>query len=214
MLALVLTPLFPLKAIACFGVAAGVALTRKSRANHPYAAFGPANYVTTARAGLVSLVAALVGEPRDPAVAAVAALISIVITMMDGVDGWLARRSGMSSAFGARYDMEVDALLIMALSLLAWTYDKAGAWVIASGGLRYLFVVAGWIWPWMERPLEPSRRRQTVCVVQIAALIAVVSPIVTPPASAAIAAAALAVLAGSFVVDTWWLVLHRREQVA
>ncbi|MBW8869063.1 MAG: CDP-alcohol phosphatidyltransferase family protein, partial [Acidobacteria bacterium] len=105
-------------------------------------------------------------------------------------------------------------LLIMALSVLAWTFDKAGAWVIASGLLRYVFVVAGWIWPWMERPLEASRRRQTVCVVQIVALIVAVSHVVAPPASTAVAAAAMAVLAGSFVVDTSWLVLHRREQVA
>jgi len=82
---------------------------------------------------------------------------------------------------------------------------SAGAWVIASGLLRYVFVAAGWIWPWMERPLEPSRRRQTVCVIQIVALILVVSPVVMRPASAIIAAAALAVLAGSFFVDVCWL---------
>jgi phosphatidylglycerophosphate synthase len=209
MLALALTPLFPLKALACFGVVAGIALTRKSRANHPYPAFGSANYVTTVRAALVSLIAAVIGEPRTPAMAAAATIVAIVITTLDGVDGWLARRSGLSSAFGARYDMEVDALLIMTLSVLAWTDDKAGAWVLASGALRYLFVVAGWIWPWMERPLEPSRRRQTVCVIQIVALIAAVSPIVTWPASAAIAAAALALLAGSFAVDTNWLMFRR-----
>jgi len=97
----------------------------------------------------------------------------------------------------------------MALSVLAWTYDKAGAWVLASGLLRYLFVAAGWIWPWMERPLEPSRRRQTVCVIQIVALIAAVSPIVMPPASTALAAAALLVLAGSFAIDTMWLMSRR-----
>src|SRR5207253_8709552 len=135
-------------------------------------------------------------------------------TVLDGVDGWAARRLGESSAFGARFDMEVDALLIMVLSILAWRWGKAGAWVIASGLLRYLFVVAGWVWPWMERPLLPSRRRQTVCVIQIAALIAVVLPAVTPPLSTVIAAAALAVLAASFLIDTSWLVLHRREQVA
>ena len=102
--------------------------------------------------------------------------------------------------------MEVDALLIMALSVLAWTYGKAGGWVLASGLLRYLFVVSGWIWPWMERPLLPSRRRQTVCVIQIVALIVVVSPIATPPVATIIAAVALALLVWSFAVDTWWLI--------
>ncbi len=208
-----LTLWFALKAAGCLAVISLVAALRISPRNHPYATFGPANYVTGARAVLTSLVAAAIGEPGVPAVAATVTATAILATILDGVDGWLARLTEMPSAFGARFDMEVDALLIMALSVLAWTYDKAGAWVIASGLLRYLFVAAGWIWPWMERPLEPSRRRQTICVVQIAALIAVVSPVTAPPLSAAIAAAALAVLVGSFLVDTLWL-LHRREQVA
>jgi phosphatidylglycerophosphate synthase len=214
MLALPLTALFPLKAAACLAVIAGVVFTRMSAANHPHAAFGPANYVTAVRALMVALIVGVIGEPPTPRLAAAAASVAVVATLLDGVDGFLARRSGMSTAFGARFDMEVDALLIMALSILAWTYDKAGVWVIASGGLRYLFVVAGWIWPWMERPLEPSRRRQAVCVIQIVALITVVLPVVTRPTSTAVAAGALAVLAVSFVVDTWWLVLNRREQVA
>ena len=209
-----LTPWFVLKASACFAVIVLVVMARISPTNHPYTAFGPANWVTTARAALVALVAGAIGEARLPVIAAAAADVAIVATLLDGVDGWLARRSRMSSAFGARFDMEVDALLILALSVLAWTYDKAGAWVLASGLLRYVFVVAGWIWPWMERPLEPSRRRQTVCVIQIVALIAVILPAVMPPLSTGIAAAALAMLAASFLIDTSWLVLHRREQVA
>jgi phosphatidylglycerophosphate synthase len=202
-----LTPMFALKASGCLAIVALVAAARISRKNHPYSTFGPANYVTALRAVIVALVAGAIGEPRDPAIAAAAAAAATAATALDGVDG-----SRMSSAFGARFDMEVDALLIMALSVLAWTDGKAGAWVMASGLLRYLFVVAGWIWPWMERPLPPSRRRQTVCVVQIIALIAVVTPVVTPPLSAAVAAAALAVLAISFAVDTWWL--YGAKQVA
>ena len=187
---------------------------RISQRNHPFAEFGLANAVTLARATLVVLVTAAIGERPEPAIAAVAAATAIAVTLMDGVDGWLARRTGMSSAFGARFDMEVDALLIQALSILVWTHAKAGAWVILSGLLRYVFVVAGWVWPWMERPLEASRRRQTVCVVQIVALIAALEPFIMRPYSTAIAAGALVVLAGSFLVDTRWLVLHRREQVA
>jgi phosphatidylglycerophosphate synthase len=187
---------------------------RINERNHPFAEFGLANAVTLARVTLVALVTAAIGERTESTIAAVAAAAAIAVTLLDGADGWLARRSGMSSTFGARFDMEVDALLIQALSILVWTHDKAGAWVILSGLLRYVFVAAGWVWPWMERPLEASRRRQTVCVVQIVALIAALEPFVIRPYSTAIAAGALAVLAGSFLVDTRWLVLHRREQMA
>ena len=205
---------FPLKAAAWFAAIATIALSRIGRTNHPFAEFGLANQVTTARAAFVAMTAGTIGEVVDPAVAAAAAAAAVAVTVMDGVDGWLARRARMSSAFGARYDMEVDALLILVLSILAWQYGKAGAWVILSGLLRYLFVAAGWVWPWMNRRLEPSRRRQAVCVIQIVALIAVIEPFVVPPFSAAIAAAALAMLGTSFAIDTRWLLLHRREQMA
>jgi phosphatidylglycerophosphate synthase len=205
---------FPLKSAICFAIVGMIAAGRINAANHPFGELGPANHVTTARAVFVALLAASIGESSEPLFQAAAAATAGVVTVLDGVDGWLARRTGMSSAFGARFDMEIDALLIQVLSILAWQYGKAGAWVMLSGLLRYVFVLAGWVWPWMERPLEPSRRRRLVCVVQVAALIAAIEPFVSPPISAAIAALGLAVLAGSFLVDTRWLMLHRREQVA
>ena len=121
-------------------------------------------------------------------------VLACAATALDGVDGWLARRSGMSSAFGARFDMEVDALLILALSVLAWHHGKAGAWVLLSGLLRYVFLAAGWTWPRMQRPLPASRRRQAVCVIQVVGTHrGRCCRRVAPPASSWIAAAALGV---------------------
>lgn len=164
-----------------------------------------ANHITTARALLVALVAALIGAPRRPAVAAGAVMVSLLVTVLDGVDGWLARRTGTANAFGARFDMEVDSFLILALSILAWQYQKAGAWVVLSGLLRYLFVAAGWLLPRLRHPLPPSRRRQTICIVQIVGLMLALAPIITPPPSALLAACALLALCYSFLVDTLWL---------
>jgi phosphatidylglycerophosphate synthase len=173
--------------------------------HHPFTRFGAANQITTVRAILVALIAGLIGEPRVPIVAAAAGGASLLVTALDGVDGWLARRTRIASAFGARFDMEVDALLILVLSVLVWRFDKAGAWVIASGLIRYVFVAAGSVWPWLAAPLPPSRRRQTICVLQIAALTLAIFPAVAPPLSTAFVAVALVALAGSFLADTVWL---------
>ncbi|MEZ5583441.1 MAG: CDP-alcohol phosphatidyltransferase family protein [Candidatus Competibacteraceae bacterium] len=70
-------------------------------------------------------------------------LIAISVVLLDGVDGWLARRSNTVSDFGARFDMETDALLIAVLALLVWRLDKVGVWILLAGALRYLFVAAG-----------------------------------------------------------------------
>ena len=166
------------------------------------------------RASLVALTAACIGEPATPSLANAAAGTAAIATALDGVDGWLARRTRMASAFGARFDMEIDALLIQVLAILAWQYGKAGPWVLASGLLRYAFVAAGWLWAWMRRPLFPSVRRKTICVIQIVGLILTIVPAITPPTSVWLAAVSLGALAYSFLVDTLWLGRRRAESVA
>ena len=157
------------------------------------------------RAFLVAIAAGFVGEPSLPSAGWIVVGAAVVATVLDGVDGWLARRTGMVSAFGARFDMEIDALLIQVLAILAWQYGKAGPWVLISGLLRYQFVAAGWVLPWLREPLFPSVRRKTICVVQIVGLILTILPPIVPPASEWLAAASLAALAYSFLVDTFWL---------
>ena len=179
------------------------------RAHHPFEYFGPANLVTTGRAVFVAVVAALVGEVRSDGVAWTAAILTVVATALDGVDGWLARRTSMTSPFGERYDMETDALLILILAVLAWQHGKAGAWIVLAGSMRYFFVFAGYVWRWMTAPLPPSVRRKAVCVVQIAGLGLVVSPLVSGAASAAVAAVTLTALTWSFAVDVLWLERRR-----
>jgi phosphatidylglycerophosphate synthase len=199
-----LSPLFAVKTAAVFALTMLVA-SGYLGAHHPFPRFGPANTTTTVRVALVALLVASLGEPGSRALAWSAAAVTLVATALDGVDGWLARRSSTSSAFGARFDMEIDALLITALALLAWRWDKAGAWVLACGLMRYTFVVAGWVWPWLERPLPPSLRRKAICVVQIVGLAIIVVPVVQAPLSAWLAAATLVALSYSFLVDVLWL---------
>jgi phosphatidylglycerophosphate synthase len=203
-LALPVGNLFAIKAVAIYSIVMLIALGFLPR-HHPFARFGAANQITTFRTMLVALVAALAGEPRFPIVATSAVAASLLIAALDGVDGWLARRHRIASSFGARFDMEIDALLILVLAILVTEFEKAGPWVILSGLLRYIFLAAGHYWPRLRAPLFSSRRRQAICVIQILALTLAIVPAIQPPLSHAMAAAALAALAYSFLVDTLWL---------
>jgi phosphatidylglycerophosphate synthase len=173
--------------------------------HHPYSSFGAANQVTLLRGALVALLAGLIGESTDGAVAALVTAVASGIAVLDGVDGWLARRTSRASAFGARFDMETDALLIMVLAVLAWQFGKAGVWVLGSGLLRYAFVAAGRALPALRQPLPPSQRRKALAVAQVVALIVTVAPFVPATVSAPLAAVALGVLTLSFLVDVVWL---------
>lgn len=195
---------YPAKAVGAFSIVMLLAIMWVT-AHHPFTRFGAANQVTTARAGMVALVASLIGEPVTDESAILAVAVSLAATLLDGLDGRFARRKGIASSFGARFDMETDAALILVLAVLAWQNEKAGAWVVLSGLLRYLFIAAGWGWSWMRKPLPSSLRGKVICVVQIVVLVAVLIPWVPPPVSSALAAFGLAVLAYSFLADTLWL---------
>jgi phosphatidylglycerophosphate synthase len=170
--------------------------------------FGAANTVTLGRAALTLLLVALLGAAPTPALGWLLVGLGTLGVALDGVDGALARGRNEASAFGARFDMEVDALLILVLAALVWQHDKAGAWILAAGLLRYAFVAASSLLPWLGAALPPSRRRQAVCVVQIVSLLGALAPIVIQPWSAALAFAGLVALVWSFAVDVRWLERH------
>lgn len=169
--------------------------------SHPYARFGPANRVTLVRAVLVALAASLATAPSVASVAWILVSATLVITILDGLDGWFARRSGMSSVFGARFDMETDAFFMLVLSTLVWQHGKAGVWVLAIGLMRYGFVAAGWMWPALARPLRSTRRGKTMAVVALVALGIALAPVVGTWLSSAVCATALLGLAWSFAID-------------
>jgi phosphatidylglycerophosphate synthase len=174
------------------------------------ARFGAANAVTLVRAALTLLLLALLGAGASAPLAWLIVALAVVAVCLDGVDGALARRRGEGTAFGARFDMETDAWLIVVLTALVWQQGKAGAWILLAGLLRYLFVAASYVWPALGRALPPSRRRQTVCVVQIVSLIAALLPPVPLPWSAGAALAGLALLVWSFGLDVAWLARRAR----
>lgn len=196
-----LTGLFPWKTATVFIL--GSLLTLILAIKHlSTRSFGPANQVTLARGGLVALLFGLIG---DSTAAWLIVVVASSALALDGVDGWLARRFDVESEFGARFDMEIDALLLLALTVLAWQYGKAGPWILLAGVMRYLFVALSFLLPFLGRSLPPRRRRQTAFVVQAIAVIVCISPVVAQPVSGAIALIGLVLLTLSFAIDVVYL---------
>jgi phosphatidylglycerophosphate synthase len=172
----------------------------------PGPGLGLANRVTLTRAALALPLLALALLAADLGVAArwwIIALATAVL-VLDGVDGRVARRTGTDTAFGARFDMELDAALIMALAVLVWQSGRVGAWVLLIGLMRYAFVAAGRVWPALTRDLPPSIRRKVVCVVQGVVLLVALGPIIPGWMAVTVCAIGLAALGYSFAVDARW----------
>jgi phosphatidylglycerophosphate synthase len=189
------------------------ALLARALWRNPGATLGPAGWVTLARATLAIGVAALAADSfeRDAAPTALVALASVALAL-DFVDGRVARRTKTASALGARLDGEVDAFLILALSVEV--AHSAGAWVLAIGAARYAFLAAGWLFGWMRAPLPRRDWRKVVAATQGIMLTIAAAQVLPPALARAGLAVALALLAESFGRDVWWLWRHRREAPA
>ncbi|WP_348761299.1 FkbM family methyltransferase [uncultured Salinisphaera sp.] len=191
------------------GLAAGVVAALPA---HPYPRFGLANTLTTLRAGLAALLGTLIVEAdivaATPALAWLATAVAATALTLDALDGPVARRAGTTSRFGARFDMEIDALLIALLAGLLWATDKMGVWVLALGGLRYVFGATRLAVPRLAvGELPPSQRRRVVCGVQGIVLVVCLAPIVDAALATALGGAALIALTASFIAD--WAALWR-----
>ncbi len=168
--------------------------------------FEIANQITLGRAVLAGFCVGFVGQPDTAAYHGWLLFGTVVLAaLLDGVDGWVARRTRSESAFGARFDMEIDAAFVLVLSILVYQLDKAGAWVLLSGLLRYLFIAAGFVVPRLRATLPPSIRRRVICAIQVAALVVCLAPAMPSKAGLFAAAGALVLLTLSFGRDVAWL---------
>ena len=126
---------------------------------------GPADLVTLLRAVLVGGVAALVADSFVHVVpAGPLTTLAVVALALDAVDGRVARRTGTASAVGARFDMEVDAVLVFLLSV--YVARSLGLWVLAIGSAYYMLVVARWALPWLRGEMPPRYWCKVVAAVQ------------------------------------------------
>lgn len=189
--------------LAAVAYAGGLGLALRGLEDYPHPDLGACNIVTLMR---LVLVCVLIGALVVP-VAGAWAVFTVAVTALalDGVDGWLARRGGHVSDFGARFDVEVDGVLALVLALLAYTGGHAGVHIVALGAPLYLFRGAQAVMPWLRAELPPRFSRKVFCVVQIAVLIAVLVPLVDRSLADLLAAGAAAGLAWSFWVDIRWL---------
>jgi phosphatidylglycerophosphate synthase len=171
---------------------------------------GPASWLTLARATLAVGVAALAADSfaHDTPVALLVTLAAVAL-VLDGADGWVARRTATATGLGARFDGEVDAFLILALSV--YVAPAVGPWVLAIGAARYLFGVGEWLVPWMRAPLPSRRWRRLVAAAQGIALTVAAAEVLPRALMQALLVAALAALAASVGECVWWLWRHRDD---
>lgn len=166
---------------------------------------GPANLVTLTRAVLIGGVMALVvdrfvtGSPH----VGVLVVVATVALLLDAVDGQVARRTNTVTELGARFDMEMDAFLVLVLGVYVTPIVGPAALVI--GLMRYAYAAAGAALPWLRAPLPTRYAAKVVAAIQGIVLVLTASGRVPLGAAAGLVAVALGLLIWSFGRDVSWL---------
>lgn len=196
------------------GLACGIGsdlLVNRALASSGKGGLGPADRITVARMILAVGVAALVadGLASSRATTAIVAL-AVVGLVLDAADGQVARITATQSPFGARLDLEVDAFLILVLSVHA--ASTIGPWVFAIGAARYALLGAERVLPWLRVPVPPRYWRKVVAAIQGGVLTVAAGDLLPTPAIEAALVASLALLTESFGRDVLWLWRARRPR--
>ena len=112
------------------------------------------NMITIGRLFLIPPVLLLV-DKTDPVKCVWASLIFVVASLLDAVDGWLARRAGLVTVFGKFVDPLADKIMVAALLVYLVADGRAPAWMVVLlltrefyiAGLRSLASVEGVVIP-------------------------------------------------------------------
>ena len=169
---------------------------------------GPADAVTLLRAVITCALAALTTDALlHQRITAWFVPLTVTALLLDAVDGWVARRTRSSSAFGSRFDGESDAFLILVLSV--YVAPRTGTWVVSAGLARYAFAAVGWVLPWMRARLPFRYWRKVVTATAGIVLALAAAGTHAHAATTAAVVLGMVLLAESFGRDVLWLWNHR-----
>ncbi|MCY0992378.1 CDP-diacylglycerol--glycerol-3-phosphate 3-phosphatidyltransferase [Nannocystis sp. ILAH1] len=87
------------------------------------------NMITIGRVFLIPPVLMLI-DKTDPWRCVLASLLFTVASLLDLIDGWLARRSGLVTVFGKFVDPLADKIMVSAVLIYLVMDDRAPAWLV------------------------------------------------------------------------------------
>ena len=138
-------------------------------------------------------------------------ILGIIILVLDGLDGYYARKYDTVSAFGDIFDKEVDALFVLTFGVLIVDKHLAGSWIVLPGLLRYGYVVGLSFLDRQPSPTGKSFRRQFVGMWLMGTLLA---PFVLPPIVYRLGLVfATAIVLLSFTIDFYQTLKAQRAEV-
>ncbi len=174
--------------------------------------FGLGLWLTATRLLLLSLLAGFLLVPRpQTGLAWLPFALALAFNLSDLVDGYLARRSGMTTELGAKLDLDLDGRGMLVNSLLVIHHRQVGWWFALVGLARYIYVAALWLrrrFGLRVKQLAANQLRRPFAGVQMGIVTALLAPIFSAAATNFIATLSMLPFLGNFLYD--WLQISGR----
>ena len=192
-------------------------LNRPEAGGAVYGDLGPATRITLLRGILVALLAGFAFIPwprmgRGPVPWPwVPGMLYGLAVILDGLDGWVARKTGRVTRMGARLDMETDALGLLVASGVAVLADRLPPAYLTAGLAYYLFSAGIRVRERLGRPVGevlPWQGARIIAGWQMALAAAALLPVVSTRAASLAAYIVMIPLLAGFGRD-WWIVCGR-----
>ena len=175
---------------------------------------GYGTWLTIIRGGLIAVLAGYLFQPWPESkyfpgrLSWAPGLIYLTASILDYIDGWVARASRHETRLGAFLDINLDALGLLVAPLAAVWYGQLPPAYLSVGCAYYAFIVGIRLRKKFSKPVvepEPWRGARLIAGIQMGVVGIALLPVVKPPVTTVAAYAAMIPLLAGFVRD--WLIV-------
>ena len=139
-------------------------------------------------------------------------LLALISLLLDGLDGFIARKYTQVTKFGELIDQEADNFLILIMSISLYLNKDVGFYIFLIPTYRYIFIFLMAKYDWLKRTLPESHVRKLACVLATIFLIIAQESHLTIN-STFLVNLALFIITFSFSRDIIWLYRKNYEKL-
>ena len=168
----------------------GLPLNYHPRQKVLHSNLGYGTWITITRAMLIAILAGYLFQPWPPSrlfpgwLSWTPGILYLAASLLDYLDGRVARACNHKSRLGAFLDINIDALGLLVASLLAVWYGQLPVFYLSVGAAYYLFVFGIWLRKKYSKPvfeIKPRRSARFVAGIQMGFVGSALLPVISPP---------------------------------
>jgi len=192
----------------------GMPLNYHPRKKVLHSNLGYGTWITITRAMLIAILAGYLFQPWPQSrlfpgrLSWIPGTLYLTASLLDYLDGWVARAGKHETRLGAFLDINIDALGLLIAPLLAVWYGQLPGVYLSVGAAYYLLAFGIWLRKKYSKPvfeIKPRRSARIIAGFQMGFVGIALLPVISPPLTTVTAYIFMIPLLAGFVKD--WMIV-------